>query len=136
MSKITAKIVDSSTGQPLGYGVSAIIIKAGDKNHTQLGSGFITDDNGVLTIDSPLLDYTSNKDAVDIYIEPKGYQPALFSPDEFALGSLKMKKQTLLGKVKGKINDNLKKTPAWAWEMGAIAIGATFVIALILKRKK
>lgn len=136
MSKISAKIVDKDSGKPLGYGILASIIKAGDASHTQLGSGFITDENGMLVIDSPSLDYTADKDAVDIYIEAKGYQPQSFSPDEFAEGDLKLKKQTLLSKAKAKMDEHVKKVPVWAWEAGGIAIGAIILTTIILKRKK
>jgi len=136
MSKITAKVVDKDSGKPLGYGVSAIIVKAGDKKLTQLGSGFVTDDNGVLEINSPLLDYTKDKDAVDIYIEAKGYLPQSFSPDEFALGDLKLKKKTMLSQARANISNQVKNIPAWAWEAGAVVMGATMLIAIILKRKK
>lgn len=136
MSRISAKILDKDSGKSVGYGISAIIIKAGDSSAKQLGSGFVTDDDGVLTIDSPLLDYTANKDAVDILIENNLYQAQRFSPDEFAFGELKLKKKTILSKVKDKIKKEMKDTPAWVWEAGAVAMGAFFLVAVIIKRKK
>lgn len=135
MSKIQTKIVDANTGQSLGYGVNATIVKAGDKKGEQIGTGFITDDNGLLVIESPLLDYKTMQDAVDVIVATKGYKPNRVSPDELVLGDLKLSKTTIT-KLTDKAKDKAKHIPMWAWMSGGVGLGIVTVIVLLIKKKK
>lgn len=133
MSKIKTKIVDALTGQPLGYGVTGFIVKASDRKGEQLGASFVSDDDGYLEIDSKLLDYTKNSDAVDIIVTTNGYSQVRVSPEEFELQPIKLiKKGSLVEKTKEK----LKAVPQWAWEAGGWVLGASILITIIWKKVK
>lgn len=133
MSTIKSRIVDADTLTPIGYGVSAIIVKASDQKAEQIGTGFISDDNSVLEINSSLIDYEKNADAVDILIETNGYLSQRVSPEEFSLGDIKLKKKKgIIQKTKA----TLTTVPSWAWETGGWVLGAAILITIIYKKVK
>lgn len=134
MSTVKATIVDSSTSENLGYGVSAVLTKAGIKKTDQLGPGFISGDDGAIEVSSKLLDYENDADAVDIEVSVKDYQTERFSPDEFT-GNLKLKK-TILAKAKEVAKDKMSKIPVWAWVSGGLVLGVVSIAVFFGKNKK
>jgi hypothetical protein len=135
MSTIKTKIVDQA-GKPLGFGVSASIVKASDKLGSQIGAGYISDDDSVLEINSPLLDYKDNASAVDILVEAKGYEKTRVSPDEFAMQPLALRKSSLINKATASTKNVLRKVPPVAWETGGVVLVCAILIAIVSRKVK
>lgn len=126
--KVKTVVIDRITKQPVGF-VTAILVKAGDKTGTQLGSGFMSDENGVLEIDSTLLAGSEN---IDVEISGNGYVTERYSPDEFGDSILLTPKNGIVKKTK----ETLGLVPQWAWMAGGIVLATTLAITFIIKKVK
>lgn len=126
--KTTITLKDQATGKPLEQGYAVIIVKKGSTE--QEGASFITDDNGLVTIDSPLL---SDK-AYEVLINVKGYAPV--RTDRYGGTIELLPKKNMLTAAAGAGLKKMKEIPNWAWQAGGIVLAATALVVLISKKVK